>query len=84
MLETSHRDGTRDFLRRATTRRNGVPIVVVEVTIHQGGWESHPKGEGAQVVGIRQPCGTRDAESQSGAECHLLLQGDKSDCWRAK
>jgi len=50
---------------------NGVPIVVVEVTTHQGGWESHPKGEGAQVVGIQQLCGTRNAESQSGAECHL-------------
>jgi len=28
-------------------------------------------GEGAQVVGIQQPCGTRNAQSQSGAECHL-------------
>ena len=29
----------------------GVPIVVVEVTIHQGGRESRPQGEGAQVAG---------------------------------
>jgi len=29
---------------------NGVPIVIVRVTSHQGGWESHPQGKGAQVV----------------------------------
>ena len=38
-----------------------MPIVIVEVTIHQGGWEIHPKGEGAQVVRPKLPCGTRDA-----------------------
>jgi hypothetical protein len=30
---------------------HGVPIVVVEVTIHQGGRESRPQGEGAQATG---------------------------------
>jgi hypothetical protein len=56
----------------------------VEVTIHQGGWESHPKGEGAQVVRPKPPCGTRDAESQNGAKCHLPILRDKIDRWRAK
>ena len=81
---SSHRDGTRDFLQRATTRRNGVPIVVVRVTSHQGAEESSAQGEGAQVVGMQQPCGTRDAESQKGVGCRLLPPGDKLDCWRAK
>ena len=35
----------------------------MEVTIHQGGWESHPKGEGAQVVRPKLPCCTRNAET---------------------
>jgi hypothetical protein len=30
---------------------DGVPIVVVRVTPHQGGRESRPQGEGAQVAG---------------------------------
>ena len=30
---------------------DGVPVVVVGVTTHQGGRESRPQGEGAQVVG---------------------------------
>ena len=30
---------------------DGVPIVVVRVTPHQGGRESRPQGEGAQVTG---------------------------------
>ena len=63
---------------------NGVPIVVVEVTIHQGGREGRPQGEGAQVVDIQQPRGTRDAESQSGVGCRFLPPGDKTDHWRAK
>jgi len=29
---------------------DGVPIVVVGVTSHQGGRESRPQGEGAQVI----------------------------------
>ena len=32
---------------------DGVPIVVVRVTPHQGGRESRPQGEGAQVAGHR-------------------------------
>ena len=63
---------------------NGVLIVVVRVTAHQGGREGRPQGEGAQVVGIQQPCGMRNVESQSGAGCRLLLLGDKLDHWRAK
>ena len=31
---------------------DGVPIVVVGITSHQGGRESRPQGEGAQVVAI--------------------------------
>jgi hypothetical protein len=30
---------------------DGVPVVVVGVTTHQGGRESRPQGEGAQVIG---------------------------------
>jgi hypothetical protein len=30
---------------------DGVLIVVAGVTTRRGGWESHPQGEGAQVVG---------------------------------
>ena len=33
---------------------DGVPIVVVGVTPHQGGRESRPQGEGAQVAGHRR------------------------------
>jgi len=51
---------------------------------HQGVEESFTQGEGAQVVRPRQPCGTRDAESLSGAERHLPPLGDKIDRWRAK
>ena len=29
---------------------NGVPILVVEVTPHQGDWENQPQGEGGQVT----------------------------------
>jgi hypothetical protein len=71
MLETSHRDGTRDAPKEGDLYGNGVLIVVVEVTIHRGGREGRPQGEGAQVVRPQPPCGTRHAESQSGAECHL-------------
>jgi hypothetical protein len=83
-LDTSHRDGTRDAPPEGDLYGNGVTIVVVGVTAFQGGREGRPQGEGAQVVDIQQPCGTRDAKSQSGVECHLLLRGDKIDCWRAK
>jgi len=83
-LERSPREGTRDAPPEGDRYGNGVPRVVVGVTTYQGGREGGPQGKGAQVVGIQSPCGTRDAESQSGMECHLLLRSDKRDCWRAK
>jgi hypothetical protein len=83
-LETSHRDGTRDAPTEGDLYGNGVPIVVVGVTTHQGGWESHPQGEGAQVVRRSKPCGTRNAESRCGFELHLSPYSDRSDHWRAK
>jgi hypothetical protein len=33
---------------------DGVPVVVVGVTTHQGGRESRPQGKGAQVTGYRR------------------------------
>jgi hypothetical protein len=46
---------------------HGVVVVVVAVTRHQGARERRAQGEARQVVGVREPCGTRDAESQSGS-----------------
>jgi hypothetical protein len=42
---------TRDQPTGREPHGDGVPIVVVEVTSHQGGRESRPQGEGAQVAG---------------------------------
>ena len=42
---------TRDQPSGREPQGDGVPIVVVELTIHQGGRESRPQGEGAQVTG---------------------------------
>jgi hypothetical protein len=84
VLETSHRDGTWDAPLEGDLYGNGVPILVVEGTIHQGGREGRPQGEGVQVVDMQSPCGTRNAESQSGTAYHLLPRGDKLDCWRAR
>ena len=42
---------TRDHPSEREPQGDGVPIVVVEVTIHQGGRESRPQGKGAQVTG---------------------------------
>src|ERR1017187_5784846 len=42
---------TRDQPTGREPHGDGVLIVVVEVTIHQGGRESRPQGEGAQVAG---------------------------------
>jgi hypothetical protein len=42
---------TRDQPTGREPHGDGVPIVVVEVTIHQGGRESRPQGEGAQAMG---------------------------------
>ena len=49
-LATSHHDGTRDAPQEGDLQGNGVPIVIVRVTSHRGGWENHPQGKGAQVV----------------------------------
>ncbi len=38
-------------------RGDGVPVVVVGATTHQGGRESRPQGEGAQVAGHRRAAG---------------------------
>jgi hypothetical protein len=46
-----HQGRTRDQPSGREPQGDGVPIVVVEVTIHQGGRESRPQGEGAQVTG---------------------------------
>ena len=42
---------TRDQPSRRESQGDGVPIVVVGVATHQGGRESRPQGEGAQVAG---------------------------------
>ena len=83
-LETSHRDGTRDAPPRREPQGNGVPIVVVGVTTYQGGREDRSQGEGAQMVAMQSPCGTRNAKSQSGTAYHLSPLGNKLDCWRAR
>jgi hypothetical protein len=70
-LETSHRDGTRDAPTRREPHGNGVPILVVGVTTYQGRREDRLQGEGAQVVDRQSPCGTRNAERQSGTAYHL-------------
>jgi hypothetical protein len=45
---------TRDQPSGREPQGDGVPIVVVRVTPHQGGRESRPQGEGAQVTGHRR------------------------------
>jgi hypothetical protein len=45
---------TRDQPSGREPQGDGVPIVVVRVTPHQGGRESRPQGEGAQVAGHRR------------------------------
>ena len=42
---------TRDQPTGREPHGDGVPIVVVRFTPHQGGRESRPQGEGAQVTG---------------------------------
>ena len=71
-LETSHRDGTRDSPTGGRPLRKRSAHSSRRVTSHQGGWKSHPQGKGAQVVRGQQPCGTRNAESHSGAELSLV------------
>jgi len=72
------------FPTRREPHGNGGPIVVVGVTTYRGGREGRPQGEGAEVVEIQSPKGTRDAESLNGSEYHLLPKGDRIDRWRAR
>ncbi len=52
-------DGTRDHPPRREAQGDGVPIVVVGVTPHQGGRESRPQGEGAPVTRWTASCEVR-------------------------
>jgi hypothetical protein len=49
---------------------DGVPIVVVGVTSHQGDRESRSQGEGAQVIVTSSERGMRNADRRNGAGCH--------------
>jgi hypothetical protein len=48
---------------------DGVLVVVAGVTSGQGGRESRPQGEGAQVTGHALPGGMRNAKRRNGAGC---------------
>ena len=57
---------TRDQPSGREPQGDGVPIVVVGVATHQGGRESRPQGEGAQVTGHpknREVCVMQNAET---------------------
>jgi hypothetical protein len=82
-LETSHRDGIRDYQARASWERS----------VHTSRKGHNLRGEDekvlmklevAQVVDTQLPCRTRDVESQSGTDYSLSPKGDGTDCWRAK
>ena len=60
---------TRDQPSGREPQGDGVPIVVVGATTHQGGRESRPQGEGAQVTGHLKPGGMRNAERRNGSGC---------------
>jgi hypothetical protein len=60
---------TRDQPTGREPQGDGVPIVVVRVTPHQGGRESRPQGEGAQATEYRRPGGMRNAERRNGTRC---------------
>jgi hypothetical protein len=60
---------TRDQPTGREPHGDGVPIVVVRFTPHQGGRESRPQGEGAQATGYRRPGGMRNAERRNGIRC---------------
>jgi hypothetical protein len=53
-LDTYDRDERGIDPRGASLGGDGVPVVVVGATTHQGGRESRPQGEGAQVAGHRR------------------------------
>src|SRR6266542_5266012 len=46
-----------------------VPVVVAGVTTCQGGREGRPQGKGAQVTGITNRKGMRNAKRRDGAGC---------------
>ena len=46
---------------------DGDLVVVAGVTACQGGWESHPQGEGGQVIRHWRSEGMRNAERRNGA-----------------
>jgi hypothetical protein len=48
---------------------DGVPVVVAGVTACQGGRESRPQGEGAQVKDTGGSGGMRNAERRNGTRC---------------
>jgi len=48
---------------------DGAPVVIAGVTACQGGRESRPQGQGAQVIGHSKPGGMRNAERRNGAGC---------------
>jgi len=48
---------------------DGVLVVAGGVTPGQGGRESRPQGEGAQVTGHAIPGGMRNAKRRNGAGC---------------
>jgi hypothetical protein len=60
---------TRDQPTGREPQGDGVPIVVVRFTPHQGGRESRPQGEGAQATEYRRPGGMRNAERRNGTRC---------------
>jgi hypothetical protein len=60
---------TRDQPSGREPQGDGVPIVVVRFTPHQGGRESRPQGEGAQATEYRRPGGMRNAERRNGTRC---------------
>ncbi len=60
---------TRDRPSGREPQGDGVPIVVVRFTPHQGGRESRPQGEGAQATEYRRPGGMRNAERRNGTRC---------------
>ena len=62
---------------------DGVPIVVVRVTPHQGGRESRPQGEGAQATGHQRPRGMRNADRRNGTGCPTVTTS-RDGRWRAR
>ena len=60
---------TRDQPSGREPQGDGVPIVVVGATTHQGERESRSQGEGAQATGHLKPEGMRNANRRTGTGC---------------